>query len=364
MRDGHQVNSGGSAGGRTRRDGRPEDPDAAGAALEAVARALVFLESVQRPDGELPVFASTDPSLAEGCVPDPSIFPTALAAHSLACCPEAEPIRKRALAFLDSEVDRHGLWRHWTREHPHASQLPPDLDDSSCAAAALADPRRLAGNREILLGNRRGDGLFLTWVLPRLLKGGAVHRRAAWPQLRHLATLVLFFRRTSAAPGDVDAVVNANALFRLGGFEGREKVARFLLDALREGREESCDKWYENPFAIWYFFSRALGGDPAAAGLILDRLGTARPVGAMERALALCTELNCGRRPAAGAIEGLLALQSRDGSWPRSALYHGGRARLPGGGFAPRHPDTPHWGSEALTTAFCIEALSRWRQRP
>jgi hypothetical protein len=177
--------------------------------------------------------------------------------------------------------------------------------------------------------------------------------------LRHLPTLILFFRKTSAAPGDVDAVVNANVLFRLGAFEGREKVVEFLLDVLRDGREESCDKWYENRFAIWYFVSRALGADPAAADLILGRLGTAGPAGAMESALALCTALNCGAAPDAGAIEALLAGQSEDGSWPRASLYHGGRARLAEGGFAPRHPDTPHWGSEALTTAFCLEALCR-----
>lgn len=329
---------------------------------DALSRGAAFLESVQLPSGELPVLVSTDPALAENCVPDASIFPTALAACSLACCREAEAVRMRALAFLEAEMDRHGLWRHWTREHPHARQLPPDLDDSSCAAAALADPERLAGNRRIILANRRSDGLFLTWVLPRLLKGGSAHRRAAWPQLRHLPTLILFFRKTSAAAGDVDAAVNANTLFRLGAFEGREKVVDFLMNVLRDGREESCDKWYENRFAIWYFVSRALGAEAAAADLILRRRATARPAGAMEAALALCTELNCGVRRAAAA-EDLLDRQVVDGSWPRAALYHGGRARLPGGGFAPRHPDTPHWGSEALTTAFCIEALSRWADR-
>lgn len=363
MRDGDQVDSERSAS-PTGREVASEALTATKAALDAVTRARAFLESVQLPSGEFPVYASTDPSLAEGCAADPSVFPTALVAHSLGYCGAAEPLRQRALAFLAAEMDRHGLWRHWTREHPHCSQLPPDLDDSSCAAAALADPEGLAGNRAIILGNRRGDGLFLTWILPRLLRGGAAHRRAAWPQLRHAATLFLFFRRTSAAPGDVDAVVNANALFRLGDFEGRGKAVDFLLRVLREGAEESCDKWYENRFAIWYFFSRALGADPAAADLILRRSATARPAGAMEAALALCTALNCGARPAESAVEALLGEQSGDGSWPRAALYHGGRTRLAGGGFAPRHPDTPHWGSEALTTSFCMEALCRWADRP
>ena len=35
------------------------------------------------------------------------------------------------------------------------------------------------------------------------------------------------------------------------------------------------------------------------------------------------------------------------------------RKRLSANSFAPPHPDTPWWGSEELTTVFCIEALSR-----
>ncbi|HEX8224164.1 MAG TPA: hypothetical protein VF605_10140 [Allosphingosinicella sp.] len=332
----------------------------AGAARAALERAVAFLESVQLPSGELPVHASNDPTLAEGGTLDPSVFPTALAAYCLSFWPGAGAIRQRALGFLAAEMDRNGLWRHWTREHPHCAQLPPDLDDTSCASAAIADPARLAGNRQIMLCNRRRDGLFLTWILPRLRLGCAPHRRATWPQLRHAATLFLFFRRTSARPGDVDAVVNANALLHLGEFDGREKVVAFLLDLLRRGAEAECDKWYENPFAVRYFLSRALAGEPEAAALIARRAAAAAPADAFERALALCASLNGGIRPAEAEVEALLALQSPDGSWPRAALYHGGRLRRAGGGFAPRHPDTPHWGSEALTTAFCVEALSRW----
>jgi hypothetical protein len=332
----------------------------AAAAEGAITRAVAFLETAQLPSGELPVYASNDPTMAEGGTADPSVFPTALAAHSLSFCAAAAPVRERALAFLSGEMDRHGLWRHWTRAHPHCAQLPPDLDDTSCASAAIADPSRLAGNREILLCNRRRDGLFLTWILPRLRLGCAAHRRATWPQLRHIPTLILFFRRTSARPGDVDAVVNANALFHLGAFEGRGRVVDFLLEVLRRGGEAQCDKWYENPFAIRYFLSRALAGEPQAAELVIRRAEGAAPATALDSALSLCTAIHCGRRPSEAEIGALLAAQGPDGSWPRAALYHGGRLRSTGGGFAPRHPDTPHWGSEALTTAFCVEALSRW----
>jgi hypothetical protein len=82
----------------------------------------------------------------------------------------------------------------------------------------------------------------------------------------------------------------------------------------------------------------------------------------MERALAACALLDWGE-DAAAPIAALLAAQRPDGSWRRAALYHGGRNRLRGGGFAEPHPDTPRWGSEAVTTAFAVEALARWRAR-
>jgi hypothetical protein len=197
--------------------------------------------------------------------------------------------------------------------------------------------------------------------VPRLRWTGAPHRRAALPQLAHLPALFLFFRATSAARADVDAVVNANCLYYLGDFEGRETVVAHLFAILRDKRERSCDKWYENPFVVWYFIARALGrSDPEVAALIESRLDGAAPTSALEAALAVCTRLSCGSPPSDDAIAALLALQNEDGSWPRAALYHGGRARLRDGSFAPPHPDTPHWGSEALTTAFALEALSRW----
>jgi hypothetical protein len=331
---------------------------------EAIQRGLAFLAAAQRPSGEFPVFASTVASLASGCEPDPSVFPTALVTHSLSFCPDAAPLRRRGAAFLKSEMDRFGLWRHWNHDHPHHRQLPPDLDDTSCASLALAEAREVfPDSRPLLLANRDPAGLFYTWIVPRLAWTGPRHMAVTVRQLAHLPTLWLFFRRTSAAPSDVDAVVNANTLLYLGDFPGDGAVVDFLVRAIEEDREAACDKWYENEFVLWYFLSRAIAGrSERGRARLLAKLAAARPAGALEAALAACAALSCGERPSDPAIGALIALQQPDGAWPRGALYHGGRARLPGGGFAPRHPDTPHWGSEALTTGFCVEALARWAE--
>src|SRR6185436_12619440 len=118
---------------------------------DALARGIAFLERSQLPTGELRVYASA--------TPDPSVFPTAVAAHALSFAPEAAAIRRRALDFLRAEMDARGLWKHWTRVHPHHGWLPPDLDDTACASAALArDGRAFPDNRPLLLANRDRRG--------------------------------------------------------------------------------------------------------------------------------------------------------------------------------------------------------------
>ena len=301
---------------------------------DALARGVAFLAQAQLPTGELRVFASGKP--------DPSVFPTAIAAHSLSFAPQAAKVRGRALDFLVAEMEPRALWKHWTREHPFHHQLPPDLDDTSCASSALARAQRsFPDNRALLLRNRRRDGLFYTWKLTR-------------EQLRHPLVCLAFFSRTSARPFDVDAVVNANVLHYLGDVP---EVAAYLLRVLREDRESQCDKWYENRFAVWYFFSRALfRNTPEAEELIATKIAAAKPSNALEHALAVCALRDWNH---AADVTPLLALQLESGAWPAAPLYHGGRARRRDGTFAPPHPDTPHWGSEELTTAFCIEALAR-----
>jgi hypothetical protein len=308
---------------------------------EALARGIAFLERQQQPSGELRVFASDQP--------DPAVFPTAVMAHSLSFAPDASRVRERAVDFLAAEMWPRGLWKHWPREHPHHRELPPDLDDTACASAALASSgRTFPDNRPLLLKNRNARGLFYTWKLTAA-------------QFRHPLVLYFFFRKTSAKPFDVDAVVNANVLFYLGATPETRPVVQHLLHVLRENRERSCDKWYDNPFVVWYFFSRALHAVAPDGGELIERkMAAATPANPLERALAACSLLYWSRASAADAlIDSLLDAQLESGGWPAAPLYHGGRTRKRDGSFDEPHPDTPRWGSEELTTAFCIEALSR-----
>ncbi len=111
-------------------------------------------------------------------------------------------MKQRALTFLLGQRDRHGLWRHWTKDHPFFRQLPPDMDDTCCVSAALAG----AGSAEVadpalLLANRDAQGMFLTWIMPRARWTGAAHMRVTWVQLRHLVTLWFLLQKNLGGAG-------------------------------------------------------------------------------------------------------------------------------------------------------------------
>jgi hypothetical protein len=305
---------------------------------DAIRRAVAFLEKTQLPDGEVPLLVSDQP--------DHSLFPTALAAYSLAFVPEAAAVRARALDFLEREMEPRGVWQHRARSHPAHDGLVADADDTACAAAAL----RLAGRAvpdvaTILLANRTRDGRFRTWL-------------PTFADLRKPRALWDLFVRGTASISDVDAVVNANVLHFVGAARC-EAVVEWLLTILREDRETDCDKWYDNPFGVWYFFSRALVPTFGEASEIITRkVRAAVPQTALEYALRISTLANCG---VAATVTELLELQTERGSWPSASLYNVGRVRRRDGTFVPGTGDWMTFRSEELTTAFALEALGRHR---
>ena len=321
-------------------------PDLSARASAAIARGLAFLARSQRPTGELEVkiWAPTKPEW----VRDPSIFATALIAQSLLNVPDTTELRSRACDFILSHQEALGVWRHWTRGHEQFDSLPPDLDDTAMACVALAqNGRPVPNNRALIVANRDPRGLFFTWLC---LRKRWVPNLAYWwislIHLRHAVRSIGFFLSTPSERWDVDAVVNANVLYYLGLSPATEAVVPSLLGVLREQREATCDKWYDNPFVVWYFFSRALRVTGVDAGeAILERLHATPPASALEHALAICIQLDWKERPPGEAVAALLDAQLPTGAWPLAPVYKGSDTR---------------WGSEELTTGFCIEALQRW----
>jgi hypothetical protein len=337
--------------------------------LELSARldaALSFLREEQRPSGEFPTFKARDAALVQERQFDSTPFATTYLLHALSFVerPHVREMAAEALDFLEAEMESHGVWRYWTSEHPQHGFIPPDLDDTCCVAAVLRRwGRSLPENEELILANRNRAGLFYTWLVPRPAR---TRSRAYWSVTLRQAPIVRrrlnFWRLTEARPWDVDCVVNANVLHYLGDRAEARPVADLLARALREGRAGCCDKWHLNACAFYYAVSRAYASGVTALEPLREpltvhaegALAKTEDLAAAEVALAACALLNLGHRAAAldEAIQHLAATQGEDGAWPGYALYWGGPKRNYG------------WGSGALTTGLCVEALARFIAEP
>jgi hypothetical protein len=320
----------------------------------AISRGSAFLRSRQLASGELPVLTATDAAMSGEATPDLCVFPTAVAAYCLSFVPEAADVYAKTLDFLLRECDDRGLWRHRSLANPYHAYLPPDLDDTANASAALSRAgRSFPPNRKRLLRNRDRRGLFYTW-------------RVGLRELRKARTLYAIFTRSSPQLRDVDAVVNAAVLLYLGPSLETAPVISYLALILGRAEEAHSDKWYDRLAAIYYFFSRALATVPHARAelrMIASRVRNLFKDGSidgepLDTALGAAALLNCGEEVDANAIAFLISTQMTSGGWRRAALYHGGERRTHGA--VVRDPMKLRWGSEELTTAFCLEALARY----
>jgi hypothetical protein len=241
--------------------------------------------------------------------------------------------------------------------------IPPDLDDLACISYLL---RRhdvaFPDNRNFVLGNRDGRGLFYTWLTPRWTALFAPRLwRAVWRQCLSPLKLYYFWKLNESAPDDVDCVVNANVLLYAGERAETRAVIDYLIGIVHRREEGICDKWHLNPLMFHYAVSRNFYAGLRALSVVREQsieriVARAQPDGSigenvLDTALAACALLNWGATTPElkSAIQFLLESQGTSGEWTRVALYHGGPKKYYG------------WGSEELTTGFCLEALLRYR---
>jgi hypothetical protein len=306
---------------------------------ETIVRGIDFLFQNQLPDGEFPSFRINARTGDDNWTPDSAIFPTALIAHSLRFLEgqKVHGISNRAKEFLKDEMHPPGFWKYWSKKS--GIPIDPDLDDTCCAAAVLAEdsPRILEQNGPAILENRNRDGLFYTWIKP-----------------------------DRDRDNDIDSVVNANVLFYLKEFEGAQKVVDYLLAVISANREEESYWYYLSPSALYYMIARAWAGGAkrleTSSDIIVGKITQNRLAGGtfeneIETAMGLCSLLyfaNDNSAAMRAAAEYLVNCQHADGSWPRRQFYAGP---------PPPAPRSVWFGSEALTTAFCLEALSGFFNR-
>ena len=319
------------------------------AARAAVERGLDFLESVVAPDGGWPCWRYDDTGLVGGRHREYPPFAAALGSLALDAChhPGARALVARTREFIRSRMQYPGIWSY--------PSLPPSVDDTAiCALAAGPHPwlrmgSLWGGNVDVLLAHRDGDGRFVLWM-----------PGDDWPR---------------GLDNEVDAVVNANVLAYMGDHAGTQAARRWIETVVAERREADASPYYIEPVDLHFALARASrfrGGilgelRPTLASRILERLAADGGFGDPMRtaqALSALDMLAVDHDEAAQAdvLERLIEAQRRDGSWQPCLAWKEppGWADWVAANEGPLHARPPRgFASEAMTTAFCIEAVQR-----
>ena len=306
------------------------------AARAAIARGLRFLHDAVAGDGAWPArrYASRDLAGAGAVEAPPFVAGHGLLALGGCDDPMAERLRRRTRAFLHARMEYPGVWRYWPR-------LPPDLDDTAICSLA-AKPHLwllLARNVELLLSCRDRRGRFRTWMTGQ----------------RHL----------ESALNPADSVVNANVVAYLGDRPETRAAQRWLETLVADATEPDLAlHYYPAPIDLYVALARARSLAPPAFAhlrpMLIDRiLSFQQPEGGFGDVLRTAQALTALHRMGARgrvevvrpALDRLLEAQRSDGGWPECLAWLG----QPGTSLG--------FGSEALTTACCVEALVRFAWR-
>ncbi|MCY4006619.1 MAG: hypothetical protein OXE84_07320 [Rhodobacteraceae bacterium] len=288
----------------------------------AVTRGIGFLDTAVVESGAWPCESY-------GSCPDADDRPPFLAAAgALALEASGDQRVRNVLAstreFLMSRIEPPGLWR-WA---------PFNLDvDSTCLCALALGPQFhpelfMGRNVEHILSNRDTEGRFLTWM------------SASGP---------------FGSPNDADPVVNANVVTYLGDRADTRPAQRWVERVVSDGRGGAgLSLWYGPPMDLYYCVSRAANvAAPVFKELkpiLTERILGDQTDNALSIAQALCSLDMLGAKVHSDFVhqraKRLISMQQSCGSWPACVV-----CQTPAGVCV--------FYSQTLTTAYCIEALSR-----
>lgn len=320
----------------------------------ALARAIAFLARQQKPNGEFAALAAEDECLTQNCQPDSSLFVTALVLDAIGWCKDSRvsPMLQRGLDFLESEMKQGGVWSYWSSRNENARLIPPDLDDTCCIAALMfKHGRALANNKPLILGNRDANGLYYTWLAARPNTPNKIRA-----QLEKISDPdVALVMSLAGTLDNIDGSVNANVVYYLGDIPETRAAVEYLIETVQQDQARARSTYYSHPLSFYYFLARAYANgvtalEPARRGIVTRITSSQADAGSnnpLLTALAACTLLNFNIHNAflERAVNSLLQTQNADGSWMRHAMFLG---------------PAPYYGSEELTTAFCVQALTRF----
>lgn len=337
---------------------------------QSIDLGINYLHSHQLPNGEFLFYMSGDDDmLGHNICTESCVFPAALIGTCLLSLKESsqmvDEILKKSAEFLFYQMDKGGTWNHYTNLHRYRHLCPQDLDDTSCASYFLNEMAYNIPNHSIqklMLDNRRKDGLFYTWITFRWLwNRNKLYWHYVFKELKYPIQSLIFWYKFVCTRYDVDAVVNANILYYLGKRAETKPIIDHLTRVIKENKEDVCDKWYLNTLTVYYFISRNFASGiheledvrPALISKIMAFYNKDNSFGRsdLENALAISSLINLDYKgiEVTKAVIELVNGQSKNGNWKRWGFYYGGVKQF-------------CFGSEELTTAFCLEALAIFKK--
>lgn len=303
----------------------------------SVANGVRYLQQLQRPSGEFPTYFSPHLDMSGSTPYKKSIYMTTFVMHALAHLPPSPMIkemRQRAADFLKQEQEESGAWNYEGRGD---WRVPADLDDTSCAVAALAelDQRPELSFYALLWQNESAPGgPYYTWL--------GINEREDDPRAC-----------------EVDPLVNANIVYCCGLLNLSLPNTVYYLEQVIHAEAYDSESTYNfTPHLLIYALSRAYADGnvttlEAAMSVMQDYILSKLPAPHIETSafhLACLTvsliNISVPSVMVRPYLVPLLTMQRPDGSWPAWATYVG---------FAPDYD-----GSPALTTALALEALGKY----
>lgn len=282
---------------------RPKNSIDTGDIEAQIAAGASALAAMQRRDGSFPLLQWGKWSWARECYPLFSTIVVVLAAGEFL----SRNAVFRAVDFVVRARRADLLW-----EFDPKLTLPPDSDCLACALAMIAR----FGSAELDAADaaclrsfwRQPDGPFTTWAADGEWDG----------------------RERD------DAVVNCNILFALSALGGRPTFEERSAVANHIAQSTAGCRYYCSPTTIAYAAVRA-----GFAVHELPRSLIAKP--SADSVLPMAQWLSTTASPDDDAVAFILSEQAPDGRWRREQWF--GR------------PGHRRWGSDAVSTALCIEGL-------
>jgi hypothetical protein len=308
----------------------------------AIQKGVAYLAQTQRPSGEFATYTSPRLDMTDPAERPKSVYVTTFVVHALSYLPPSPVIKKiqrRAGDFLAQEQEDNGAWHYDGRGNER--QIPPDLDCTACAVAALVtlEQRPALSFYSLLWQNEASPGgPYYTWIGTNDPGNKTVFAR------------------------DLDILVNANILF-CGGLLNLplSGIADYGQQVIHNEEYLAQSTYCVSPHFPIYALSRAYGDgqvDALASAMptMQDHMLTKLPP---PQATPVAFHLAClgagllNLQVSLPLVEpylaALLAGQKSDGHWPAWGAY-----------LSYNHY---YDGAPALSTALALETLAKYAKR-